>query len=152
MPDAVQPPHYGGANDPFEVVKIWFGWGFGPEACIANVLKYIRRYAEKDGVQDLKKARRYLDFIINHSEGREIHDNGPALAAESDALYYAAWRELETLAEARARAQSALDAGGVAQMMRAIVERRRKELIKGELHSISEEEPHAQHKNGAAIG
>ena len=36
---------------------------------IGNVIKYVCRYDAKDGIQDLKKARRYLDMIIKRLEG-----------------------------------------------------------------------------------
>lgn len=35
----------------------------------ANVTKYIMRYDEKDGLQDLYKARSYLDMAIRMLEG-----------------------------------------------------------------------------------
>lgn len=31
---------------------------------IANVIKYVWRYKKKNGVEDLKKAREYLDQVI----------------------------------------------------------------------------------------
>ena len=34
----------------------------------ANILKYIFRYKYKNGVEDLKKARYYLDRLISHVE------------------------------------------------------------------------------------
>jgi hypothetical protein len=33
-----------------------------------NVLKYIIRYKEKNGVEDLKKARHYIDMMIELEE------------------------------------------------------------------------------------
>lgn len=35
-----------------------------------NVIKYVLRHDAKDGIQDLKKARRYLDMMIAKAEGR----------------------------------------------------------------------------------
>ena len=32
----------------------------------ANVIKYICRWKEKNGIQDLKKAKWYLEHLINH--------------------------------------------------------------------------------------
>lgn len=37
-----------------------------------NVLKYVSRYQEKGGVVDLKKARVYLDWLIEKEEGRKL--------------------------------------------------------------------------------
>lgn len=36
--------------------------------CKGNVLKYIWRYREKNGLEDLKKARVYLDWMIESVE------------------------------------------------------------------------------------
>lgn len=41
----------------------------GMEAvCTANVMKYIWRWKDKNGVEDLKKARWYLDYLIRAEE------------------------------------------------------------------------------------
>ena len=32
--------------------------------CEGNVIKYISRYKRKNGIEDLKKARQYIDFLI----------------------------------------------------------------------------------------
>lgn len=34
----------------------------------ANVIKYVCRHANKNGVEDLKKARQYLDILIHEYE------------------------------------------------------------------------------------
>lgn len=36
--------------------------------CIGNVLKYLTRYRQKNGLEDLQKARWYLDKIIRVKE------------------------------------------------------------------------------------
>ena len=36
--------------------------------CIGNVIKYVSRYRDKNGVEDLKKARYYLQKLINVME------------------------------------------------------------------------------------
>jgi hypothetical protein len=38
--------------------------------CVANVIKYIWRYKFKNGIEDLKKARWYLDKLISHEENQ----------------------------------------------------------------------------------
>ena len=35
---------------------------------VANILKYVWRYREKNGIQDLRKARWYLDELIKEVE------------------------------------------------------------------------------------
>ena len=37
--------------------------------CMGNILKYISRHKHKNGVEDLKKARVYLDWLIESEEG-----------------------------------------------------------------------------------
>ena len=36
--------------------------------CEGNILKYIARWKAKNGVEDLKKARWYIDFLIESIE------------------------------------------------------------------------------------
>jgi hypothetical protein len=61
------PAHYGGADDPYETIKVLQHW-LTPEEfrgfCLGNLLKYV-----SDLMTDLRKARWYLDYFITH------HDN-----------------------------------------------------------------------------
>ena len=49
------------------------------EYCMANgigfmegsVIKYVTRWRDKGGVQDLKKAIHFLELLVEHEEGRE---------------------------------------------------------------------------------
>jgi len=59
------PQHYGGADNPYEAIKVIEAWGLG--FCLGNTVKYISRAGQKpdaDTVTDLKKARWYLDREI----------------------------------------------------------------------------------------
>lgn len=38
---------------------------------MGNVIKYVMRADAKNGVEDLRKARRYIDMMINQAEGRD---------------------------------------------------------------------------------
>lgn len=38
---------------------------------VGNVVKYVMRYDAKDGLQDLQKAKRYLEMLIASEEGRK---------------------------------------------------------------------------------
>jgi len=41
--------------------------------CWANVIKYTSRWTRKDGVQDLKKAKVYIDWMIeNEAKGHKL--------------------------------------------------------------------------------
>lgn len=64
MTDSVNhPPHYGGADNPYEAIKVIEAWGLGFN--LGNAMKYIARAGKKgDALEDLKKARWYLDREI----------------------------------------------------------------------------------------
>jgi hypothetical protein len=54
--------HYqNGALQPWD---IFLAWKLDPWA--ANVVKYILRFPFKNGIEDLRKARHYIDFLISH--------------------------------------------------------------------------------------
>jgi hypothetical protein len=36
-----------------------------------NVIKYLMRYREKNGLQDLQKAKHYIDLLIEFEYGKE---------------------------------------------------------------------------------
>lgn len=38
--------------------------------CVGNVIKYVWRYRQKNGIEDLRKARWYLDKLISTEEFR----------------------------------------------------------------------------------
>jgi hypothetical protein len=64
------PAHYGGAENPYEAIKVIDAWGLG--FCLGNAVKYIARAGKKDtALQDLKKARWYLDHEIKNREAAE---------------------------------------------------------------------------------
>ena len=62
--DNINPTHYSKlAIQPIEFItknKLAYNEG--------NVIKYICRYKEKNGVEDLKKAKQYIDFLIDEYE------------------------------------------------------------------------------------
>lgn len=63
------PKHYGGADNPYEAIKVIEAWGLG--FCLGNTAKYISRAGKKDdAVEDLEKARWYLDREINNRKSR----------------------------------------------------------------------------------
>lgn len=39
--------------------------------CVGNVIKYVWRHRFKNGIEDLKKAREYLDILIEHKEKKD---------------------------------------------------------------------------------
>jgi len=38
--------------------------------CVGNIIKYVCRYKDKNGIEDLKKARHYIDLLIEIEESR----------------------------------------------------------------------------------
>ena len=68
-PDNVNhPPHYNqGGIECIEAIKAATGSGF-VKYCTGNVIKYLWRYDNKGGVEDLKKAAWYLDRAIKEME------------------------------------------------------------------------------------
>lgn len=62
------PAHYGG-DTTYEVIKAITAWGLGFD--LGNVTKYVARAGKKDPtkeLEDLRKARFYLDHRINQLE------------------------------------------------------------------------------------
>ncbi len=65
------PQHYGGADNTYEAIKVIEAWQLG--FCLGNTVKYISRAGKKDDiVQDLKKARWYLDREIQRLEAKKM--------------------------------------------------------------------------------
>lgn len=62
--DPIEPNHYiSMAISPLEYIKANdMGWNVG------NVIKYVSRYKNKNGLEDLKKAKWYLDNLIEDLE------------------------------------------------------------------------------------
>ncbi len=59
------PAHYSGlVIEPIEFVMA-NRLGF----CEGNVVKYVSRWKQKGGIEDLVKAKRYLEFLIKDLEG-----------------------------------------------------------------------------------
>ncbi len=69
MSSVDHPAHYGGADNPYEAIKVIEAWGLG--FCLGNTVKYIARAGKKGYlVEDLKKASWYLDREISTLEAR----------------------------------------------------------------------------------
>ena len=64
------PAHYGGADNPYEAIKVIEAWSL--DFCLGNAVKYISRAGKKDPAkerEDLEKARWYIDRRIAQLEG-----------------------------------------------------------------------------------
>jgi len=59
--------HYGGADNPYEAIKVIEAWGYDKDFYIGTLLRYICRAGKKVGsptVEDLEKASWYLSRKI----------------------------------------------------------------------------------------
>ena len=68
------PSYYGGADNPYEAIKVLREWQLDKDAYLWNVGKYLSRAGHKDGnsqLQDLTKARWYLDYKIRLLEEQQ---------------------------------------------------------------------------------
>lgn len=43
--------------------------------CEGNVIKYVTRYKEKNGIEDLEKAKHYIEFLIHDLETKETNEH-----------------------------------------------------------------------------
>ena len=71
------PPHYRSETG-MEVIDVIEAFTFdlkGLEATdTGNIIKYICRWKQKNGLQDLMKAKWYLEHLINHVSKLEIEN------------------------------------------------------------------------------
>jgi len=68
------PDHYNSGK--FEAIDVIDDAGYGEGFCLGNVLKYILRAKHKeDEIEDLKKARWYLDYYIKLMERSNERSN-----------------------------------------------------------------------------
>jgi hypothetical protein len=65
--DPVHPKHYQGDL----VMRIIEHFKLDTSFCLGNVIKYLLRHQEKAGLQDLKKAKWYLEREIERLEGKQ---------------------------------------------------------------------------------
>ena len=61
--DPINPDYY---TKGIEVTKFILSWNMN--FCEGNIIKYIVRYKNKNGLEDLKKARKYLDLLIQNKK------------------------------------------------------------------------------------
>lgn len=66
MAEAVNhPAHYGGADNPYEAIKVIEAWELGFN--LGNAVKYVSRAGKKgDALEDLRKAAWYLQREIEN--------------------------------------------------------------------------------------
>tara|TARA_X000001382_G_C3111513_1_gene160073 strand:- start:551 stop:772 length:222 start_codon:yes stop_codon:yes gene_type:complete len=64
--DPINPIYY---TKGIEVTK--FAQSHGLSFAEGNVVKYVVRHKHKNGLEDLKKARKYIDLLIENEENKK---------------------------------------------------------------------------------
>ena len=67
------PAHYGGAENPYEAIKVIEAWELG--FCLGNAVKYIARAGKKQPekhVEDLEKAVWYINRQIQRVRATRV--------------------------------------------------------------------------------
>jgi hypothetical protein len=59
----------GGHYKDMKIQPIEFTMQNGLNFCQGNVIKYVTRYKAKNGIEDLKKAKHYIDLLIEFEYG-----------------------------------------------------------------------------------
>lgn len=64
--------HYASkAVQPWDAMGAWMSPEQFEGYLRGNVIKYMARYTDKDGLKDVRKAGHYLERLIEHLEGRK---------------------------------------------------------------------------------
>jgi len=76
-----EPKHY----TQYKIEPIDFIISNNLDFCTGNIIKYVLRYNLKNGVEDLKKAKQYIDFLIEKKveKGTKVWQNLKELSMES---------------------------------------------------------------------
>ena len=69
MADSVNhPPHYAGKIECIDAIEAAVADLSGPEAVsTGNAIKYLWRWKTKNGIEDLRKAKWYIDRLIKNA-------------------------------------------------------------------------------------
>ncbi len=66
--DGIDPEHY----NKWKIEPIKFIMQNQLDFCEGNVVKYVMRWRDKNGIADLKKARQYIDFLIKYEQENSL--------------------------------------------------------------------------------
>lgn len=74
MDNVKQPAHYTqGGIECIDAIRAALGSGFSAY-CAGNVIKYIWRFRFKNGIEDLRKAAVYLQWMIESEEQNDTEE------------------------------------------------------------------------------
>lgn len=69
------PQHYGGKDNPYEVIKVLEAWLTEEEFrgfCKGNAIKYEARHKMKGGLEDLRKAEWYMNYYNEYAKRKGL--------------------------------------------------------------------------------
>lgn len=70
------PPHYvHGSIECIDAIESALGPAGFAGFCAGNAMKYLWRYRQKNGLEDLQKARWYLARLIQHAGGHDVRSS-----------------------------------------------------------------------------
>jgi hypothetical protein len=55
------PAHYGGVDNPYEVIKVCEAWELDKDAYLFNVVKYVARAGKKDPAKELEDLKKMVN-------------------------------------------------------------------------------------------
>lgn len=139
------PNHYCyGKFECVEVIQELTAGASGPEGfLLGNVIKYLWRYRRKNGAEDLKKARRYIDMLIRLYEDPAPCEKGPAGRNEDDRGPWknepAAWEDGRPIYNKAAAEAAARHIGEMGEFFDELIRDRKCSI--GRLGSINPDSP-----------
>lgn len=79
------PKHYEGSTslECIECMRVTFGDKAVHNFCLCNAFKYLWRYKNKNGAEDIKKAKWYLDYVWH-----DIELNADYVSDEVQEMYH----------------------------------------------------------------
>lgn len=73
------PQHYASQSiEPIEYMRVAMTSEEFIGYCCGNIIKYCSRWRKKNGIEDLEKARQYLDWMIEAAEKEDKNDSREA--------------------------------------------------------------------------
>lgn len=75
MKDLTKQEHYTkNGIEPIDIMRKNFSYDEFMGFCKGNVLKYLLRYEDKNGLEDLEKARIYLNWLIDEYKREDLNN------------------------------------------------------------------------------
>jgi len=70
VPDTIHPDHYRAGMEPIDYIRTFMSRDEFNAFCTGNVIKYVTRHGKKNGLDDLKKAARYIQYMIDYEDDK----------------------------------------------------------------------------------